>query len=106
MDPAIQKKYEARAEIMKALSHPTRLFIIDRLAKNEECVCELTNLIGSDQSTVSKHISILKHAGIIGDQKRGTSVFYRLKMPCVLNYFSCIDQVMRMRIEENEAVLV
>ncbi len=90
---------------MKALSHPTRLFIVDQLAIEEKCVCELTDMIGADQSTVSKHISILKRAGIISDEKRRTSIYYRLKMPCVLNYFTCVEEVLKRRVKEQTAAL-
>jgi len=105
VDPIVKQKYAARAEIMKALAHPTRLFIVDQLSRQEQCVCELTDMIGSDQSTVSKHIGILKHAGIIADERRGTSMFYHLKMPCILNYFSCVDQVLKTRHKDQEAAL-
>jgi len=77
------------------MAHPTRLYIVDQLAKGERCVCELTEMVGADTSTVSKHLTILKNAGIIADDKRGLMVFYRLKVPCVLNFFSCIEGVLK-----------
>jgi DNA-binding transcriptional ArsR family regulator len=58
---------EARARIMKALAHPSRLFIVDELSRGERCVCELTEMIGADVSTVSKHLALLKNAGIVLD---------------------------------------
>ena len=66
-----KRQLEARAQIMKALAHPTRLFVVDELSKGERCVCELTDMIGADISTVSKHLSVLKQAGIVQDEKRG-----------------------------------
>ncbi len=48
-------QYEARARVAKALAHPSRLIILDAIADGERCVCELTELVGADQSTVSKH---------------------------------------------------
>ena len=63
MDPNTKLRFEARARIMKAMAHPSRLFILEELAKNERCVNELTEMIGSDTSTVSKHLSILKNSG-------------------------------------------
>ena len=87
-------KYEARARIMKAMAHPTRLFIVDELSRNERCVQELTAMIGADTSTVSKHLSVLKGVGIIEDDKRGTQVYYNLKARCVLNFFDCLESVM------------
>ncbi len=85
--------YEARARIMKAMAHPSRLMMVDELSHGERCVCELTALVGHDISTVSKHLNILKKAGIVADEKRGKQVFYRLKVPCVLNFFHCIESV-------------
>ena len=95
MDAEISARFELRAKILKALAHPTRLFIIDELSRNEKCVCELTALIGADISTVSKHLSVLKNAGIVKDEKRGSKIFYFLKTPCVLNFFSCVESVLQ-----------
>ena len=99
-------KYEARAKVIKAMAHPTRLFIVDQLSQVEErCVCELTELIGADMSTVSKHLSTLKNAGIISDEKRGSQVFYSLRVPCVTNFFGCVESVMKCNAaEQNELV--
>ncbi|MBN2022782.1 MAG: helix-turn-helix transcriptional regulator [Pirellulales bacterium] len=87
-------RYEARAKIIKAMAHPTRLFIVDQLSRCEaRCVCELTEMIGADMSTVSRHLALLKSAGIIEDEKRGAMVFYRLRMKCVLKFFDCVESV-------------
>lgn len=103
MNRSITSQYEARAEILKSLAHPTRLFIVDELAKGERCVCELTDMVGADISTVSKHLSVLKQAGIVEDDKRGLQVFYSLRTPCVLNFFSCCELVMRKKEGADEA---
>jgi len=87
--------YEARAGIIKAMAHPTRLFIVDKLSTKSLCVAELTELVGADMSTVSKHLSILKNAGIIADEKRGVQIFYSLKTPCVMNFFGCVESVLK-----------
>jgi ArsR family transcriptional regulator len=91
--------FEARAQIMKALAHPSRLMMVDALAHGELCVCDLTALVGHDMSTVSKHLSILKKAGVVEDDKRGKQVYYRLKVPCVLKFFNCLESVMAARKE-------
>ncbi|MFP4164621.1 MAG: ArsR/SmtB family transcription factor [Chitinispirillaceae bacterium] len=90
-------KYEARAAIIKAMAHPSRLLIIDELSRGERCVCELTQMVGADTSTVSKHLSVLKNAGIVEDEKRGLSVYYTLKTPCILNFIGCIESVVHER---------
>ena len=85
--------FEARARIMKAMAHPSRLMMVDALSHGEKCVCELTALVGHDMSTVSKHLRVLKEAGIVADEKRGKQAYYRLKVPCVLNFFHCMESV-------------
>jgi ArsR family transcriptional regulator len=99
-----KKLYEARARVIKAMAHPTRLFIVEELSKGERCVCDLTDMVGADISTVSKHLSLLKNAGIVEDDKRGTQVFYTLKVPCVLNFFSCVESVLESA--RNELVMI
>ena len=87
--------YDARARIVKALAHPTRLFLVDELSRGERCVCELTRMVGADMSTVSKHLAVLRSAGIVEDEKRGSQVFYTLRCPCVLNFFTCVESVLK-----------
>jgi ArsR family transcriptional regulator len=94
LEGLIRAQLEARAGVMKALAHPTRLFIVDELSRGERCVCDLTEMIGADVSTVSKHLSVLKGAGIVLDDKRGVQVFYRLRVPCILNFFGCVEAVL------------
>jgi ArsR family transcriptional regulator len=66
---------------------------VETLERGECCVCEFVNQIGSDFSTVSKHLTVLKDAGIVEDDKRGQMVYYRLKVPCLLRFMDCIDNV-------------
>ena len=100
MKTRTKQRYEARAKVVKALGHPSRLFIIDELAKGERCVCELTDMIGADTSTVSKHLSVLKEAGIVKDDKRGLQVWYSLSVPCILNFFGCVEEVLKSNIKQ------
>lgn len=83
----------ARAKVLKAIAHPSRLFMVEELAKQERCVCELTKMVGADMSTVSKHLTVLKNAGILADDKRGNMVFYRLRTPCLQRVFECVEPV-------------
>ncbi|MCF7794367.1 MAG: metalloregulator ArsR/SmtB family transcription factor [Candidatus Cloacimonetes bacterium] len=89
------KKYEEMARISKALAHATRLFIIHKLDQQEYCVKDLTQMIGADISTVSKHLTVLKNAGIINSEKRGNCIFYKLQTRCVLNIFNCVMNVIQ-----------
>ena len=105
MESVIQARFEARARIIKALAHPTRLFIVDELSRQERCVNELTEKIGADVSTVSKHLAVLKNVGILKDERRGAQVYYSLKMPCVLSFFTCVETVMQCNVEESMSLL-
>jgi ArsR family transcriptional regulator len=100
MDPKMRARYEARAKIIKAMAHPSRLFIVEELQKKERCVNELTEMIGADASTVSKHLSILKNAGLVTDEKRGASIFYTLQTPCILNFIGCVEEVLETNVEK------
>lgn len=95
MDKQEWSRLTVQANIIKALSHPSRLYIVQELNKGERCVCELTEKIEADTSTVSRHLAVLRNAGIIGDDKRGNQVFYALKVPCVLNFLSCVEAVQK-----------
>jgi DNA-binding transcriptional ArsR family regulator len=91
--------YKRKADIIKALAHPSRLAMVDALAAGEMCVCHLQELVGSDMSTVSKHLSLLKHAGIVQDRKEGLWVYYSLRTPCVLKFLGCIEAMVKEQAE-------
>jgi len=95
MDKKKRARCETRAAILKALAHPTRLFMIEELSKKSYCVCELTEMVELDVSTVSKHLSILKNAGLVNVEKKGKQVFYSLRMHCALNFLDCVEDVLR-----------
>jgi len=105
MDRKTRARFEARANIIKAMGHPTRLFIVDELSRAERSVSELTEMIGADVSTVSKHLAILKNVGIVDVEKRGVQVFYSLRCPCVLHFFSCVENVIRTTAERHKELV-
>jgi ArsR family transcriptional regulator len=106
MDTKSWASYKARAKIIKAIAHPTRLFVLDELKRQERCVCELTEMIGADISTVSKHLSILKGAGIVQIDKRGTQIYYQLKVPCILEFVHCVEHVLKTNAKEHLALVL
>jgi ArsR family transcriptional regulator len=87
----ITSRYEARVKVAKALAHASRLLILEALSRKERCVYELRDLVGDDISTVSRHLSVLREAGVVESEKRGLQVYYSLRTPCVLDIFRCID---------------
>ncbi|BEQ14204.1 ArsR/SmtB family transcription factor [Desulfoferula mesophila] len=105
MDAERQKRLEARARILKAVGNASRLLILEELASGEKCVADLTQAVGSDISTVSKHLSLLKSVGLVKDDKRGNQVFYSLLAPCVLNFFDCVESVLQARVQAQIEVI-
>lgn len=91
MEEKIQRLYELKAEMFKALAHPMRLRMLDKLRERSWCVCELAAEVGIEKSVASKHLSQLKSAGLIDDERRGTLVEYRLTAPCVLELAACAE---------------
>lgn len=98
-------RYEARAKIAKAMAHPSRLLILEALEGREICVCDLTDLVGADQSTVSKHLAVLKQAGLVEDRKDGVLVFYKLRVCCLQGFWDCIETVLAQNLKAQQAVL-
>ena len=89
------RDFRRDARVLKALASEPRLRIIERLSRGPECVCELTELLGSDQSTVSRHLGVLRSAGIVQGRREGQHVYYRLLTPCVLSFLDCAALIQR-----------
>lgn len=85
------KQRKQRAAIFKALGHPARLRIVEELRGGERCVCDLVDVSEGGWSTVSRHLSVLKSAGILEDEKRGLQVYYKLTLPCVGTFLDCLN---------------
>jgi ArsR family transcriptional regulator len=85
---------QRKAEVFKALGHPTRLMIVEKLADGEQCVCVLLEMFDIDVSTLSRHLSVLKNAGVVADERRGKNIYYSLKCPCIVNMIDCMEEVL------------
>jgi DNA-binding transcriptional ArsR family regulator len=72
-------RLRALAETAKGLAHPARLRLLAMLAGGELCVCQMTSVLELAPSTVSQHLSVLSHGGLVADRKEGKLVFYRLR---------------------------
>ena len=97
--------YDRQAEILKALAHPVRIAILDFLRKGEKCVCHIAEHVGSEQSNVSKHLSVMVKAGVLDSRKQGLNVMYELKTPCILGFFSCLEKCIKVQAEDNRKLL-
>jgi len=105
MDERRKTYLEAKSRVLKALGHPTRLLIAEELGQGERCVCEFVDMAGVDYSTISRHLTVMKQAGLVEDEKRGKQVFYKLRVPCVLNFMECVEEVIRSGVEEQISML-
>jgi len=108
MKPSLKhsrERYAARARIAKAMAHPSRLLMLEAMEGKERCVCELTELVGADQSTVSKHLAVLKQAGLVEDRKEGVMVYYRVKVCCLQGFWDCIEGVLAENLKAQQAAL-
>jgi DNA-binding transcriptional ArsR family regulator len=97
--------FEKQAYIAKAISHPLRIAIIDYLKNGPQCVCDIAKSIGAERSNVSRHLSVMVNAGVLEYHKDGLKVIYKLKTPCILDFFSCMTKVLKQQVKENEKLL-
>ena len=94
-----------QAKIFKALGHPSRLLMVDAMRSGEKCVCELQALTGADMSTVSKHLSLLKEAGVVSSEKRGTNIYYKLTLCCLDSFLACSSEMIQNRILQQYSMI-
>ena len=88
-----------KADIFKALGHPARLLMVEELSRGNRCVCELQRLLGSDISTVSKHLRILRKLGIVATHRHGTQVIYELRLGCLGTFMQCVEKFLGKRFD-------
>ncbi|MHC4658777.1 MAG: ArsR/SmtB family transcription factor [Planctomycetota bacterium] len=100
-----QMLFQKQAEIVKAIAHPLRIAIVDFLKDGEQCVCDIADYVGSERSNVSRHLSVMVAAGVLEYRKEGLKVIYRLKCPCILDFFSCTTKVLKQQVKESEKLL-
>lgn len=77
--------------VFKALGSPARLTLVRTLVAGERCVCDLVDAVGLGWSTTSKHLDVLREAGVVSSDKRGQKIFYRLELACVAEFIDCLD---------------
>ena len=83
---------EHKAIILKALAHPLRIRMFEALAEGEKTVGELVTITGEKEANTSRHLAVLRNAGLVATRKEGLNVYYSNKMPCLLSMLSCVDQ--------------
>lgn len=93
-----------KADVFKALGHPTRLRIVEKLADGPCCVCEFVNETDFDFSTISAHLAVLQKVGVVTSEKKGREVHYSLTMPCVNSFAQCIETALKKQLSEHLAM--
>jgi len=89
MNPPSRQTLDTLADTFKALAHPARLAIVYALAEGPLCACDLSGIAASSASTTSRHLTVLRHAGIISNSRKGQQIFYQLERPCILTFMDC-----------------
>jgi ArsR family transcriptional regulator len=84
---------EIKSRIIKSMSHPVRLMIIDALKEREMLFSEIKEMFDFDKSTISKHLLVLKQAGVVSSKKSGVDMIYKLEVPCITDFFGCVTAV-------------
>lgn len=106
MDATQKRRFEARAQVLRALAHPARLYLTELLAREgERRVQDLADQLDLDLSTVSRHLAQLRNVGILEAERRGNQVFYSLRVPCLDGLFRCIEGVLSDQAQESRAAL-
>lgn len=100
------ERLRLKAEVFKAMGHPLRLGVIEFLQDGEKCVCEIAEQVGTEISNVSKHLSVLKKAGIVADRRDGLKIMYRLTMPCAIDFAVCVENVVIKRLDQQRSLMV
>ena len=93
--------HEMQSEVFKAIGHPIRLRIVKFLADGEHPVHDIVRAVGAEQSNVSRHLSLLKQAGVLANRKAGLQVYYRVNSPEMVKalgcVFTCVEAMARTR---------
>jgi DNA-binding transcriptional ArsR family regulator len=106
MVPNEKERLRLKAEVFKAMGHPLRLGVIEFLRDGEKCVCEIVEHVGTGISNMSKHLSVLKKAGVVADRREGLKIMYSLTMPCALEFARCVENTVIKRLEDQRSVMV
>jgi len=102
----LDKVNQNKSDILKALAHPTRLNILESLREGERCVCEIIDLVDTEQSNTSQHLAVLKKMGILTSRKDGLKVIYKVKYDEIFKILDMLENLVASQMEDNLAFLV
>jgi len=95
----MREKNELRAEVLKALANITRVCLIEKLKEGPQSVNELSAKIEESSSITSRHLGVLKKAGLIEDRKQGTTVVYSMATDRLPDILDSVDEVIKLSYE-------
>lgn len=98
-DTLSQRYFEKKAEILKAISHPTRLKILELLKERKRCVCEIYPALKQEQPNISRHLNLMKRAGILDSRKEGLHITYWIKAPEIVEILRHTEAIILHEIE-------
>jgi len=105
MDQETEKAYKLKAQIIQGAAHPIRLAIIEYLGQEERSVADIVEHVGAQRSNISRHLAVMLNSGIVESRKVGLNVLYSVTTPCILQFLTCVNNVLRQRLEGNATVL-
>jgi DNA-binding transcriptional ArsR family regulator len=93
-DPLIETQaFEAQAQMLKMLTHPVRLAILNILRDGEHCVCHMEAHLGYRQAYISQQLMVMREAGLVQDRRDGWNVFYSVAKPRIFAVLSAVEQM-------------
>ena len=92
MNTSEVSRLDQTAGMLKAMGHPMRLAMLEKLSVAPWCVCDLAVELGLNKSIASKHLSLLREVGLLAMEKKGTQVIYSLRAPCVVELARCAHE--------------
>ena len=98
----LQKIFEMQCEICKALGHPLRLAIVNRLNAGEAAAAELLADLEMSKANLSKHMSLLVRGGIVESRREGRQLFYRLTDPEIHKACAIMRSILYRRLRQGE----
>lgn len=98
--PADSPLWQMRADLLRAFAHPVRLRILALLAGGERCVCEVYPTLRCERTAASKHLAILRRAGVVDCRKDGLRVIYWLSNPRLAELERLVDELLKNRLGE------
>jgi DNA-binding transcriptional ArsR family regulator len=100
-----KRMYKLMARIIAAAGHEIRLAILDYLKGGEQCVCDIAKHVGANRPNVSRHLAVMRNAGLVSQRKEGLKMMYALHPPCILSISDCVRNVLKDQARQTKEIL-